>query len=138
MIAGTFIMQKDHSGALPYIKKLVQIYPNEEVHVINLLICFNYLNDYRGQITTGKACLTRNPNHLPSLYALINGYGGVELYHLAANALKKAFALEPDNPEIIKVLGNTFYEVKKFAKAGGFYKKYLEISISYKLKSGYL
>ena len=64
---------------------------------------------------------------MPTLYALINGYGGVELYHLAANALKKAFALEPDNPEIIKVLGNKFYEVKKFAEAGGFYKKYLEI-----------
>ena len=127
MIARTFIMQKDHRGALPYLKKLVQIHPNEEVHVTNLLSCFNYLNDYRGQITTGKAYLARNPNHLTSLYALVNGYNGVELYHLAANALEKAYALEPDNPEIIKVLGNTFYEAKKFAKAVGFYKKYLEI-----------
>lgn len=127
MISKTLLMQNNHREALPYLKKLIQMNPKHEGHVTNLLSCLNHLKDYRGQITTGTAYLAHNPRHLPSLYALVNGYNGVELYHLAANALEKAYALEPENPDIIKVLGNTFFEAKKFTKAIRFYKKRLKL-----------
>lgn len=126
MIAGTLTIQNNHKAALPYYRKLTQIYPNQEKHVTNLLTCLNHLNDFLGQINTGKAYLERHPEHLPSLYALVNGYNGVELYHLAANALEKAHDLEPENQEIITVLGNTLLEAKKYVKAITFYKKRLK------------
>jgi tetratricopeptide (TPR) repeat protein len=127
MISKTLLMQKNYQEALPHLKKLTQIHPKHEGHVTNLLGCLSHLNDYRGQITAGTTYLAHNPNHLPSLYALVNGYNGVELYNLAADALEKAYALEPENPEIIKVMGNTFLEAKKFNKAIKFYNKRLEL-----------
>ncbi len=126
MIARTCLMQNAHQKGKPYLEKLVKMNPGDETHVTNLLGCLSQLNDFLGMINTGKAHLAHNPKHMPSLYALVNGYTGVELYHLAADALEQAYALEPDNPEIHAALGTTFLEAKKYNKAATFFKQRLK------------
>jgi len=126
-VGSKFINKSKSQSAIPYLKKVVELNPEDADAQFKLGSAYYLKGSYDDAISCFEGSLKIDPENYECLYALGKTYGYKELYDKAIAALKKAEGIKPDNPNLHYRLGANYDSLEKYKEAIGSFKKAIEL-----------
>jgi len=123
-----FIKKSDNQKAIPLLKKVVRLNPDDADSKYQLGSAYLAKGSYDEAIALFEEAIRLDPGTHEYHFALGVAYEQKELFGEAITSLQKAAELNPDNPDVYYSLGVVFDIKEKYKEAVDSFKKAIELN----------